>query len=144
MSYIRIWVHLVFATKYRQALISSDVRKDLFEHIRINAAAKGVYLKAIDGYVEHVHCLVSLGSMQTMADVVKLIKGESSFWVNRNVTHRYRFTWQDDYYAVSVSESHLEKVITYIKNQEKHHAAKTWEEEEQEFITKYGFKKHSD
>jgi putative transposase len=136
-----MWVHLVFATKYRRAFLSGGIRQELFGHIRVNAAAKGVYIKAIGGYVEHAHCLLSLGCMHTMADVAKLIKGESSFWVNRNVTRHYRFTWQDDYYAVSVSESHLERVISYIENQEQHHAVKTWEEEEQEFITRYGFQK---
>jgi putative transposase len=111
----------------------------MFEHIRVNGAAKGIYLKAIGGYVEHVHCLLSLGSMQTMAEVAQLLKGESSFWVNKYGTCSYRFTWQDDYYAVSVGESQLPRVIAYIENQERHHAKQTWEEEEQKFIDKYGF-----
>jgi putative transposase len=144
MSYIRIWVHTVFSTKYRNALLSKDIRQELFKHIRVNSIAKGIHIKAVSGHVDHVHCLLSLGSMQTIADVMQLIKGESSFWVNRQGICRYRFTWQDDYYAVSVSESHEKRVMAYIENQERHHASKTWEEEEHEFVTKYGFQKVSD
>jgi putative transposase len=136
-----MWIHLVFATKHRNALVSEDIRQELFEHIRTNGAAKGIYMKAVGGYVEHVHCLLSLGCMQTMADVAQLIKGESSFWINKYGTCSYRFSWQDDYYAVSVSQSHVARVTSYIENQERHHASKTWEEEEKELITKYGFQK---
>jgi putative transposase len=144
MSYVKILIHLVFATKYRNAFLSKDIREEVFEHIRIHSAAKGIFVKAIGGYVDHVHCLLSLGSMQTMADVAQLIKGESSFWINKNRICSYRFTWQDDYYAVSVGESQLPRVIAYIGNQERHHAKQTWEEEEQKFIDKYGFKKITD
>jgi putative transposase len=132
-------VHLVFATKYRKAFLTSEVRAEVFEHIRIHSASKGIFLKAIGGYVDHVHCLLSLGSMQTIADVAQLIKGESSFWINKNRICKSRFTWQNDYFAVSVSESHVKRVMTYIENQERHHAKQTWEKEANEFINKYGF-----
>jgi REP element-mobilizing transposase RayT len=83
MSYVRIWIHLVFSTKYRNALLSKDIRQDVFEHIRLHGAAKGIFVKAIGGHVDHVHCLLSIGNMQTIADVAQLIKGESSFWINK-------------------------------------------------------------
>jgi len=58
-----------------------------------------------------------------------LIKGESSFWVNQNNLTPEKFSWQDDYFAVSVSESQVIAIINYIKNQEKHHSKKSFEEE---------------
>jgi hypothetical protein len=80
-----------------------------------------------------------LGKTQTISETVQLIKGESAFWVNRNRLCPYSFAWQDDYFAVSVSESHVKKVTEYIENQEKHHANKTYAQEAEEFISKYGF-----
>ncbi len=50
-----------------------------------------------------------------------------------------KFGWQDDYFAVSVSESQVETVVAYIKNQEKHHATKSFEQEVNEFMNKYGW-----
>jgi len=72
---------------------------------------------------------------------MQLVKGESSYWINKNNITRHDFEWADEYFAVSASESHMNKVREYIKNQEEHHRKKTWEEEYNEFIKKYGFKK---
>ena len=47
--------------------------------------------------------------------------------------------WQDDYFAISVSESMLSKVIAYIKNQEQHHNQKSFDDEVKEFEKNYGF-----
>ena len=139
MSYVRIWIHTVFATRQREAFLSDDVRADILCHIRTNCAAKGIFIQTIGGYVEHIHCLLSLGKMQTIADTVRLMKGESAFWINKNRICPYYFAWQDDYFAVSVSESHVKKVTEYIENQEQHHAGKTYAQETEEFISRYGF-----
>ncbi len=68
-----------------------------------------------------------------------LMKGESSFWINRQKLMKYKFEWQDEYFAVSVSESQVNAVRSYIQNQEKHHYNKTFQEEYDTFIEKYGF-----
>lgn len=94
----------------------------------------------INGYSDHCHCLVSLGSNQNIEKIVQLLKGESSYWINKNQLTKDTFSWQDEYFAVSVSESMLEPVRNYIKNQEKHHKRKSFTEEYQEFIDKYNFK----
>ena len=53
-----------------------------------------------------------------------------------------KFEWADEYFAVSVSESHVDIVREYIKNQEEHHKKITWQDEYAEFIEKYGFNKY--
>jgi hypothetical protein len=68
-----------------------------------------------------------------------LIKGESSFWINQNKLAADKFTWQDDYWAVGVSESHLQSVRDYIHNQEMHHSKNTFTEEVNDFMEKYGW-----
>ena len=69
---------------------------------------------------------------------MQLIKGEASFWINKNKLIQ-GFEWADEYFAVSVSESQLYKVREYIANQEEHHRKKTWQEEYDEFMNLYGF-----
>ena len=139
MSYIRMWVHLVFATKNRTPLLTKDIRYKVHEHIKENCKDKLIYLQAINGYTDHLHCLISLGREQNIAKVAQLIKGESSFWINKNQLTAEQFMWQDDYFAVSVSESNLQTVINYIKNQEIHHAKKSFNDEVKEFEKLYGF-----
>lgn len=68
-----------------------------------------------------------------------MIKGESSFWINKNNLTKEKFEWQDEYFAVSVSESMIETIRNYIKNQEDHHSRKTFQQEYNEFIDKYKF-----
>jgi putative transposase len=85
--------------------------------------------------------LISLGVDQTIQKVVQLIKGESSFWINNNKLCQEKFEWQDEYFAVSVSESMVDTVRNYIKNQEEHHSKQTFLEEYKEFMAKYKFEK---
>lgn len=140
MSYVKIWVHLVFATKNREPLLHQDLRHNLQKHIIENCKQKDIFLQSINGYADHLHCLISLGKDQSIAKVVQLIKGESSFWINQNQFIAENFSWQDDYFAVSVSESQVEKVDRYIKNQETHHSKKSFDDEVNDFIKNYGWK----
>ncbi len=139
MSYVKIWVHLVFATKNRNPSLTKVVKKKVIQHIIENCKEKDIFLQAINGHTEHLHCLISLGKEQSIAKVAQLIKGESSFWINKNKITEDKFIWQDDYFAVSVSHSQLEKVISYIKNQEAHHSKFSFDDEVKTLISKYGF-----
>ncbi len=100
---------------------------------------KNIFLRAINGYSDHIHCLISLGKDQTISKISQLIKGESSFWINKNEFLPVHFSWQDDYFAVSVSESQVGVVVKYIDNQEAHHLKKTFEDEVNDFMNKYGW-----
>jgi len=139
MSYLKIWIHLVWTTKNRQPLLTKKIRKPVFKHIRENANKKGIYIDFINGYKEHVHCLISLGSEQNIDKVLMLLKGESSHWINKQKLCRQKFEWQSGYYAVSVSESVLDRVRAYIKNQELHHKKSSFNDEHLDFIEKYKF-----
>lgn len=82
MPYIRVWVHFVWATKDRQPVLIDPFRKQLFSHIEENARKKNIFLDRVNGYHDHLHCLISLGSSDTIEKTIQLIKGESSFWFN--------------------------------------------------------------
>ena len=139
MPFIKIWIHLVWSTKNRQPFLTASIRQKVFAHIKENGHLKDIYMDFVNGYTDHVHCLISLNKQQTISDVVHLLKGESSHWINKNNLCKENFKWQDDYFAVSVSESGVNRVRNYIKNQEAHHAKKTFDKEYREFIEKYGF-----
>jgi len=139
MPYVRIWVHLIWSTKNREPKLEKDLRPKVFDHIKANAKEKGIFLDAINGYVDHVHTLISLGSDQTIAKIAQLLKGESSHWINQNSLTRTKFEWQDEYIAISVSESMIDTVREYIRGQEEHHRKKSFAEEYRELLQKSGF-----
>ena len=142
MPFVKVYIHLVWSTKNRYPYLDSkELRLKVWNHIRENAKEKGIFIDFINGYSEHCHCLISLGIDQTIQKTMQLIKGESSFWINKNSLTQEKFEWQDEYFAVSVSESMTDRVREYIKNQEIHHCKKSFQSEYEDFINKYGFEK---
>jgi len=140
MSWVRVYIHIVFSTKNRYPFLNSlELRKKVFQHIKKNADEKDIWLDCVNGYNNHAHCLISLGKEQSISKVAQLIKGEASFWINQNKLTIPKFEWQDDYWAVGLSESHLPSVRKYIHNQEAHHSKKTFSEEINHFVKKYGW-----
>ena len=141
MSFVRLWIHLVWGTKKREPILEKPQRYTIFDHIRENAKEKGIHIDHINGYTDHVHCLISLNADQTIAKVAQLLKGESAFWVNNKSDNLlpHKLKWCDDYYAVAVSESQVDDVRKYIREQEEHHRNKSFEMECQEFMNKFGF-----
>ncbi|WP_321319067.1 IS200/IS605 family transposase [Labilibaculum sp.] len=140
MPHVKVYIHFVWSTKYREPFLKSSlIRKKIWKHMKENAEEKGIHIDFINGYHDHCHCLVALQANQTISQLMQLIKGESSFWINKNKLCQDNFEWQNDYYAVSVGKSALPQVRNYIKNQESHHQLKPFEQEEKELIEKYGF-----
>lgn len=145
MPYVKVYIHFVWSTKNRiPYLTTKALREAMWKHIKENGKEKGIFIDFVNGHQEHCHCLVSLGTEQTISKVMQMIKGEAAFWFNKQNFILEKLEWQDEYFAVSVSESVLDKVRNYIKNQEEHHTKKTFQQEYVEFIEKYSFKKFKD
>ena len=145
MPFIKIYIHFVWSTKDRiPYLETKEIRNAMWQHIRDNGKAKGIFIDFVNGHKDHCHCLVSLGTEQTISKVMQLIKGEAAFWFNKKGFINKKLEWQDEYFAVSVSQSALHTVRNYINNQEEHHKQKTFQQEYDEFFEKFGFEKLKD
>ena len=83
MSYIRVWIHAVWATKKRQPLLLENFRKDIFNHIYENCQEKDILIDIVNGHIDHVHCLLRLKNDQTIKNTIQLMKGESSHWISK-------------------------------------------------------------
>lgn len=138
-SYVRVYIHLIWSTKGRVPTLINEVRPKVTEHLIANAKVKNISIDTINVQIDHLHALVALSSDQKIDDIARLLKGESSHWINAENIIREKFSWQRGYGAFSVSPSHLESVRTYIKNQDEHHRKKTFREEYETILRKYGF-----
>ena len=85
--------------------------------------------------IDHVHALITLPTNRTMEDIFHLLKGASSFWINKQVN--YKFRWAKGYAAFSLSESDLDSIIRYINNQEAHHKSKSYSEEYEKLMGRF-------
>ena len=132
-----ILIHVVFSTKQRFKLLKSAWRNELFVYIGgITKENKSMLLKA-GGVEDHVHLLLKMSPAYSISETVKLIKGNSSRWINEQRKVNARFSWQRGYGAFSVSESQMEIVGNYIANQETHHLRRSFEDEYLELLKKH-------
>jgi putative transposase len=139
MSYVRIWLHAVWGTKKREPVLKDDIREKVCRHIVQNAIEKGFFIDSIDGHFDHLHSLMTLNADMSISKQMQLIKGESSFWINKNKLVKGHFEWADEYFAVSVSEDKLNKVREYIPGQKEHHKKITFLDEYNDFLKHFGF-----
>lgn len=136
-TYTQIHIQLVFAVKFRQALIQKEWKDDLFKYITGIIQNRKHKLLSINGMPDHIHILIGLRPNQSLSDLVQEIKSISSKWINENKFISFRFEWQDSFGAFSYGESQINDVIKYIENQEKHHQKKSFREEYLHFLEKF-------
>jgi REP element-mobilizing transposase RayT len=136
---VKIWIHSIFGTKDCEPLIHPSIEAKVYAHIA-NHLEKDFNcpVRIINGMPEHVHVLFLLNPNFAIKDILKNAKGESSHWINQENLIKSKFSWQTGYGAFSVSESNVEKVEQYIRNQKEHHRQKTFMEEYNEFMEKHG------
>lgn len=140
MPYIHAYFHIVWSTKNRTPYLNTpEVRFQVWQHILENGRKKDIFIDVVVGYSDHCHCLISLGTNQTLKQIAHLLNGESSHWINQNKLSKSRFTWQKEYFAIAVSKSILPQVREYIKRQEKHHQTRTFQEEYDQLMKQYDF-----
>ncbi|MXN92747.1 IS200/IS605 family transposase [Flavobacterium sp. Sd200] len=136
-TYYQIYIHIVFAVKGRDNLISTRWKEELYKYIAGILKNEGQKLIAINGMPNHVHILVGLQPTIALSNLVRDIKANSSRFINEKQWIAGKFEWQQGFGAFSCSHSQLTKVINYIQNQEEHHKVKTFREEYVEFLEAY-------
>jgi REP element-mobilizing transposase RayT len=124
--------------------MEDHIRSAIGEHILNNAKQKGIYIDHLNGYQEHLHSLISLGCKQNISEIMQSIKGESSYWINKNNLTKLKFEWQDDYYAVSVGMNQIDNLRKYIRNQVQHHRKEHFEDELDNLIEEYKLERFRD
>jgi putative transposase len=133
-TYTQIHIQFVFTVKYREGLIHLSFKDELYQYITGIIKNHHHKLLAINGMPDHVHILVGIRPTQSISDLMQDIKGSSSKWINEKKFLKVKFEWQEGYGAFSYSKSQVNSVINYIKNQEQHHATKSFRQEYLEFL----------
>lgn len=140
-SFNKIWIHAIWSTKNRAELIDFSFEKVVYDIIYQELVDLGCPVRIINGMPDHVHTLFLLNPQKSISDVIKVIKGSSSHLINGSDLMLEKFAWQTGYAAYSVSESQLEKVFHYIKNQKAHHLKQSSQDEFDEFVKLNGLLK---
>jgi len=137
-TFTNLLFHVVFSTKYRRNRISTDVQERLYEYIGGIIRGQKGHLIEIGGMPNHIHFLAKLSPTLAISDVSRIIKANSSKWMNETFCPTTPFAWQRGFGAFSVSMSNTDQVANYIRNQEEHHKVKTFREEFRELLIRHG------
>ncbi|MBL7075118.1 transposase [candidate division KSB1 bacterium] len=137
-SLTKLWVHAIWGTKDRIPLLKDPFRSKIIHHIQDKLEELDCGVRIINGTADHFHALFLLCNDKSLAEVMKMIKGESSHWINQQDIISRKFAWQVGYGGFSVSESMVKQVEDYIRKQEEHHRKMTFQEEYDRFLKQYG------
>ena len=112
-SYTNLLYHIVFSTKDRRPLITSDVEPQLYDYIGGIIRGLGGICLELNGTEDHVHLLAKLRPDSALSDV--LIKANATGWMHEVFPELKEFSWQRGYGAFTVSQSNVEQVGEYIR-----------------------------
>ena len=137
-SYTRCWLHLIWETLCREPMLDRRAAARASINLSEYSYEKGIYTKINYFNTEHTHALIDLPTNKTIEEVIHLFKGSSSHWINENRLIKGRFAWGRGYGAFSVSHSDVETVANYSTRQEEHHRKRTFADEYELFVKRYG------
>ncbi|MDF2431030.1 MAG: REP-associated tyrosine transposase [Mucilaginibacter sp.] len=136
-TYTQIHIQCIMAVKFRQCVIQPAGKERLHQYITAIIQNNGHKLIAINSMPDHLHLFFGFRPNQSLSDLMRVVKGESSEWINKEKFNSSIFRWQEGYGAFSYSRSQIKAVAEYIANQEEHHRKKTFIEEYQLFLKQF-------
>ena len=138
-SHAQVWLHIVFSTKERRGFLQDESFRDqVFRMLAYHVKECGCVSGSVGGHIDHVHLLAGLSRTITIAKLVEHVKTKTSKWAKKATGGNAAFQWQSGYGAFSVSQSMKELVDEYIRNQEQHHAIRSFQDEYRRLCTKHG------
>ena len=128
-TYSQIYIQTVFIVQDRDCLLHEEWRTDFYKYITGIVQKRGNKLIQIGGVEDHVHLFFGMKPAESVAELMKWVKGSSSEWINDNRLLKSTFAWQKGYGAFSYGHSQINDVCQYIINQKEHHRKHTFMEE---------------
>ncbi len=128
-TYHQIYLQTVFAVKYRNAVIDSSWKAQLFGVIGNLINENNCKTIIVNGVEDHVHCFLGLKPVVAVSELMKAVKAKSSKYINDHNLTADRFEWQEGYGVFSYGQSQIDTIHKYIQNQEEHHREQTFRDE---------------
>lgn len=136
-SLVRVFVHLVFSTKRRAALIPDHTRDHLHAYMAGTLDNLGCTPVRVGGTSDHAHLLFLMGKSITFEDLLRQLKSSSTKWFKAEYpVECAKFRWQAGYAAFSISDSHVEATRDYVANQMEHHRTVSFRDELETLLRK--------
>ena len=136
-TYHQIYIQVVFAVKYRNAVIEESWKSKLLGVIGNLINENGGKTIIVNGVEDHLHCLLAIKPTISVSELMKNVKAKSSKYINDNQLTKSKFSWQVGYGVFSYSQSQINSVYKYIENQKEHHKKQNFNDEFLNFLNKF-------
>jgi REP element-mobilizing transposase RayT len=136
-TYTQMHVHCVFAVQNRASLIQSNWEEELFRYITGIVNHQGHKLLSIGGIPNHLHMLIGFRPHQSLSELMKYVKGDSSKWINLKRLSHGHFSWQEGYSGFTYSKKDIHNVCHYIETQKYHHNLVAFQDEYQSILKEF-------
>ncbi len=120
-TYTQLHIQLVFAVRYRAALIEKSWSNQLHKYITGIVQENDHKMLQVNSMPDHIHILIGMRPHQAISALIQNVKTETTKWIKANKYCQMPFAWQNGFGAFSYSRSHVQDVIRYIQNQEINH-----------------------
>lgn len=137
-TFTNLLTHVIFSAKDRKPLIVPEIKTRLHAYMGGIIRELDGYPLTINGTNDHAHLLIRLPPTLALAEAIRILKANSSKWVNETFSLRQKFAWQIGYAGFSVSQSNVAAVVKYISNQEQHHRRVSFQDELRQYLRKHG------
>ena len=136
-TYHQIYLQMVFAVKYRAAVLDKAWRSQLLGVIGNLINETNCKTIIVNGVEDHVHCFVGLKPVVSVSELMRIVKAKSSKYINDHSLTPERFEWQEEYGVFSYSQKDVDTVYKYIQRQEEHHKIQPFLKEYTELLKEF-------
>ncbi len=136
-TYHQIYLQLVFAVKYRAAVLDKAWREKVQGVMGNLINETGCKTIIVNGVEDHMHCFLGLKPAVSVSELMKIVKAKSSKYINDHNLTKARFEWQEGYGVFSYRQRDVDMIYKYVQNQEEHHQKQTFRKEYLELLTEF-------
>lgn len=136
-TYSQIYIHIVFAVKFRASLLQKPWRERVFRYMTGIVESKKQKSIIVNGVADHVHMVVGIKPSIVLSDLVRDVKNNSTNFINEEKFIEQKFSWQEGFGAFSFGHSQLNDVYQYVLNQEARHEGGTFRDEYKSMLTNF-------
>ncbi len=139
-TYTQLYIQYVFAVKYRAAVLDTDWDEEMRKYITGILENNGHKMLAINNVQDHIHIFGGLNPNQSISELMRLTKCDSSEWINKKKLTKHKFHWQQGYGAFSYHESDIDRIVKYVINQQEHHKTISFPDEYRAILNEFKVK----
>ena len=136
-TYFRIYLQIMFSPYAHENVIPVKHKEELQKYTTGIIQNRKHKLLAINYMHDHVHIFIGYKPSQSLPELIRDIKTNTSKFINERKWVLGKFRWQEGYGTFSYGHSQINDVIHYINTQEEHHRKASFREEYIRMLDKF-------